>query len=351
MKKFLSSLFVLAVALCWFCIATDIPVTELSSTTSCNQNETVEYKFYLDNNGVFVNPYDVFWNNVDSLIWWWNNGSSINIWRNGVISDCNLWNRVSNIVAANDSNWALIFLNYDNCKFNIPNYTKTANPTAIDAQIHYTIWYRLVFDDWSNTKTDRRYHRDHGVNYWTCYPDWNTGSSTNVCRNNVTLHYWSQKYHTWECLNYKVFWCWDGLVNSPYWTNYYNSTHVEQCDPNAPWWSTETCSNTCEIIETPPAPQCWDGNLDAWEQCEKVNGAFLPWCENCLLKKPTCSVSVNPDHWNVPQQVEVTSNMPSWATVVYLNMWGWSSNINNPTFPYQYTYYNAGSYQIKLKIV
>ena len=107
---------------------------------------------------------------------------------------------------------------------------------------------------------------------------------------------------------------------------------------------------TTTVTLTTPAPQCWNEILETWEQCEKVNGAFLPWCENCHLQKPTCSVFVNPDHWNVPQQVEVTNNMPSWATTVYLNMWGWSSNIYNPTFPYYHTYSNAGSYQIKLKV-
>lgn len=257
MKKFIISLFISIVALCWISVALDIPVTELSSLASCNPNETDNVNYYLTNNGYSRNPYDTFRNTVDSLIWWGNNGSSINIWRHGVISNCNIWNRVSNVVDGDDQNWALVFLNTDNCIFNIPNYTKTSNPTAIDAQIHYTIWYRLVFDGWSNTITDKFYYRDYGINNWTCYPNWNTVSDLNSC-SSVTLKYWSQKYHTWECLNYRVFWCWDWLVNSPYGTTYRNWTVIEECDPNDPtqaWWNGNwyTCNNQCQLV--PPAPQ------------------------------------------------------------------------------------------------
>ena len=260
MKKFIISLFVSIVALCWISVALDIPVTELSSLASCNPNETDNVNYYLTNNGYSRNPYDTFRNNVDSLIWWGNNGSSINIWRHGVISNCNIWNRVSNVVDGDDQNWALVFLNTDNCIFNIPNYTKTSNPTAIDAQIHYTIWYRLVFDGWSNTITDKFYYRDYGVNNWTCYPNWNTVSDSSNCPN-VTLKYWSQKYHTWECLNYRVFRCWDWLVNSPYGTTYRNWAFTEQCDPNDPtqaWWNNNwyTCNSSCQLVQNTPNPQC-----------------------------------------------------------------------------------------------
>lgn len=257
MKKIITSLFVSILAFCWFSAALDIPVTELQSMASCNPNETDNINYYLTSNSLSRNPYDTFWNTVDSLIWWGNNWSSINIWRHGVISGCNIWNRVSNVVSASDSNWALVFLNTDNCVFNIPNYTKTSNPTAIDAQIHYTIWYRLIYNGWANTMTSKLYHRDYGVNNWTCYPNWNIVSDFNSC-NDTTVKYWSQKSHTWECLNYRVFWCGDWLVNSPYWTTYNNWTHNEQCDPNlaSSIPSGYTCNASCQLVQNTPNPQC-----------------------------------------------------------------------------------------------
>ena len=192
MKKCMLALFVSMVALCWISVAIEIPVTELAWQTSCNSDETENIKLYLTSNGAIRNPGDVFRNNVDSLIWWGNNWSSVNIWRHGVISSCNTWNRISNIVDKDDSNWALVFLNTDNCVFNIPNYTKISNPTAIDAQIHFTVWYRLIYSGWPNSMTDKFYYRDYWTNQWTCYPNWNQTSDYNSC-SNTTVQYWSKK--------------------------------------------------------------------------------------------------------------------------------------------------------------
>ena len=297
MKKLIASLFVSIVVLCWFTVAATIPVTDLSWPTSCNSNETVEYKFYLTSNGLSRKPYDVFWNTVDSLVWWWNNGSSINIWKHGVISSCNTWNRISNVVSAGDSNWALIFLNADNCVFNIPNYTKVSNPTAIDAQIHYTIWYRLIYNEWANTMTSRLYHRDYWVDNWTCYPAWNSVSNSDNC-SEVTVKYWSQKYHTWECLNYRVFRCGDGLVNSPYWTTYDNWQFTEQCDPNDPthawrwnWW----CSASCQPINNTQPPVC----NTAYSWTHYVNNPIYPnWLNAWMNLCSIWTVSNFTNRWN-----------------------------------------------------
>ena len=69
MKKFIASLFVSIVALCWFTVAATIPVTNLSWPTSCSSNETQNLNYYLTSNGLSRKPYDVFWNTVDSLVW------------------------------------------------------------------------------------------------------------------------------------------------------------------------------------------------------------------------------------------------------------------------------------------
>lgn len=395
MKKFIASLFVSIVALCWFSVAdVTIPVTDLSWPTSCNSNETENINYYLTTSNVLSKkPYDVFWNTVDSLVWWESNGSSINIWKHGVISSCNTWNRISNVVSADDTNWALIFLNADNCVFNIPNYTKVSNPTDIDAQIHYTIWYRLIYNGWPNSITTRLYHRDFWVNNWTCYPGWNSVSNSDNC-SQVTVKYWSQKYHTWECLNYRVFRCWDWLVNSPYGTNYTNWNFSEQCDPNDPnhvgWWS-QWCSDTCQplnqqqpicgngIVEEweycdewplnwqpwhcnkdctwmePQQPICWNWIIEAWEQCEKINWQFLPWCENCQLLIPNCSVlHVDPRSWLVPLNVSFSADNISWISYTNLNFWDGSSVISHPNLvniPYeQHSYTVEWTYESSITL-
>ena len=251
MKKFIAGLILSSVTAYWASFALNIPVTELqSTTTSCNSSETANVYYYLSSNWLSTNPSDTFWNTVDSLIWWGNNGSSIDIWRNGVISSCNTWERVSNVVSSSDSNGALVFLNTDNCVFKIPSYTKTSNPTAIDAQIHYSVWYRKIFDNWPNTSTAKFYYRDYWANNWTCYPNGNTVSDYSSCAES-TVKYWVVNTHVWECINYHVFRCGDGLVNSPIWTRYDNKTYTEECDPASPDWKNRTdwksCNASCKI--------------------------------------------------------------------------------------------------------
>ena len=214
MKKFIAGLLMLTVA-CGVSFGLEIPVTEMNSMTWCNSSETENIYYYLAWGGFSATPNDTFCNNIDSLIWGWWNGSSINIRRNWVISNCNVWERVSNVVSKNDSNWALIFSNtWNKCLFKIPGYTKTLHPTSIDAQIHYTVWYRNILSNWKLSMTSKLYYRDLGQNNWTCYPNGNTVSSFNSCPE-VTVKYedGDARLHKWECLNYRVFWCGDGLVN------------------------------------------------------------------------------------------------------------------------------------------
>ena len=238
----LSTLFLIGISSAW-----NITVENKQSLSLCNANESHDVNYYLWKDGYSTRPIDTFGNITDSLISRWPD-SSVQIRRNGVISDCNDWERVSTIAVANDSNWALVFHNQDWCNFNIPTYTKTNNPKAIDAQIHYTVWYRLVYPGWSNSLTSKLFHRDDGVFDWTCYPNGNVVSDFNSCPT-VTVKYGEQKYHVWECLNYRVFRCGDGLVNGPSGSTYDNGNFTEQCDPKAPGWTESTCDPvTCQPI-------------------------------------------------------------------------------------------------------
>ena len=119
-------------------------------TSSCISSQSEDRYYYIAHDNYTVFPDDTFGNTVDSLI---SKGpdTSVQIWRNWILSDCNDWWRISTVVSASDSDGALVIANDDGCILNKPSYTKINNPTAIDAQIHYTIWYRKVFEWWANT--------------------------------------------------------------------------------------------------------------------------------------------------------------------------------------------------------
>ena len=262
MKKLVSAIFWLFFT-CWFILAWNVNQVDLANKYSaCNGNESETVKYYITTNHT-SKPNDTFWNHsVDSFISAWN--SSVQIWRNGVILWCSDWWRVSNVVEKTDTNWVLAVQNIDTCVFTTPNYLKIwSNSTKVDAQIHYVIWYYEKWSIFNSSITDRFYFRDSGQQNWTCYPDWEIRSNFSDCPSKKVYYKNTIKYHTWECLNYKIFRCGDGLVNSPYGSSYNNWSHVEQCDPNDPnhenWW-TNGCTPTCERDDTPvvpePVPSC-----------------------------------------------------------------------------------------------
>ena len=102
------------------------------------------------------------------------------------------------------------------------------------------LYYKWVNNGW---KVD---------DYFTCYAGWTAQENKDCATKDV--RYWNDlDSHVWECLNYKVFWCWDWLINRPDWaTDYYNWSYTEQCDPNHPDWKNwkdgQSCNpNTCKI--------------------------------------------------------------------------------------------------------
>ena len=257
MKKLITFILFMASTIA-FASAGNIATNNLSSMyNSCNPSESLNVYYYLDNgNSITRKPYDIFLNTIDSII---SLESVVDIWRNGnILTNCTDWNRVSNVTVANDPNWSLAIQNYDGCVFNKPNYLKHSDPNKIDAQIHVHLKYFKIFGWASNSITSRFFHRDLGSSTWTCYPGGNAVTDYSSCPSQ-TVKYWIINSHTWECLNYRLFWCWDGLVNRPGWyTSYSNWNFSEECDPNDPnkvgWWN-GWCSNSCKAI-TQNVPTC-----------------------------------------------------------------------------------------------
>ena len=242
------ALFTFSIASAWI-----IKQNDVLSLSTCNPAESLDRYYYISSDSwVTVYPYDTYWNTNDVFI---NKSvSSIEIWRHWVISQCSDWDRTSNFVRWWNKNQhlALIFNNDDGCVLNKPNYTKTNNPTAIDAQIHYTVGFNLIWwGTWPGkaTNTGKFYYQAVWSDKFTCYPNWNQVSSNSEC-DQSSANYWTEPdYHTWECLNYRVFRCGDGLVNGPSGSTYDNGNFTEQCDPKAPGWTESTCDPvTCQPI-------------------------------------------------------------------------------------------------------
>ena len=246
MKNFVTGMLSLIVLCCFsftYAKTGDLNVTYVNQRiSSCNPNQSKEVDYYITGTSYTVYPLDNFRsdNLGNLLIGGKNNGSSIDIRSNGVISNCDDWWRAS-FVAPNKM-WVRVFQNYDGCTFKIGKQS-----TDFVAQIHYNVWYKKIKSCSSNDPSVNgplSYFPKDSTDY-----EYYGNSNQTICYNN-TLY-----IHTWECLNYRIFRCWDGLIN---WhngkTSYNNGTFVEQCDPKAePWISNKACDPvTCK--ET--APKC-----------------------------------------------------------------------------------------------
>ena len=266
MKKIVFSCILSTLILCGISITEaqqTIDVKSLDGPKSdCNSRETTNYTYYLDDDGYYTHPADDFWVEwFDALILNSKNWSSIDIWRwknDEVLTNCDVWRRMSDAIKDGDKVVAFKVPDSDRCTFNIPKYTKEKDPEAIDAQIHFTIWYRKAWNNWPKTRTNQHlFYKYRKEENYRCYPSWNPVKNTDECPRVTVKVKEENKTHVWECQNYRLFWCGDGLVNGRKdWkeiTTYDNGTFREACDPEASEWKNradwKTCSATCTIVE------------------------------------------------------------------------------------------------------
>jgi len=286
-------------------ITWDIRVSDISSATNECAVSNKYYNYYLVGDKRII-PTDRFYqysNDVKINTW----QSLIKIWRwNWVLNDCDNWSLLSNVVPNKNilAWWAYIWKS--DCTLKIPNYTKT-DSSQVDAQINYTVWYHDKINSWGTMISWKFYYKDNKTwwDYFKCYdPYWLETNTLDSC-NTTGFRYGSVKQHTWECINFRVFRCGDGLVNWYNWTtNYANGDHIEQCDPNDPnhtnWWL-YGCTETCEKNDVPPvvqpAPTC---------------NITLSSNEISLWESATINYQIS---WafNSPTYMEVTPSFIQWA--------------------------------------
>ena len=248
----------------------------------------------------------------------------------GIHRKVNPWQIVRHLTTAEEVNWATFYTwwwGFDepyvandwapyNTTFTVPNYrslwTHPSTPTATYSNWYWDAEFRII----------------------TFY-DSDDDPST-VSNNRAIV----------ECQKNVIRWCGDWLLNAEY----------EQCDPNAPWWSTETCSNTCQIIETPTL-YCWDGIINQdWEDCDPGSWNFWNGCsDSCKLMTPSCNLTANPNQWNIPLTTSINGTTNSWwGRIVYLNfgdgnhVWNGRDGVS---FPQNHTYSTTWTFYLTWQVL
>ncbi len=208
-----------------------------------------------------------------------------------------------------------------------------------------------------NLKRGAFYHPAIGgtTYYISWLPFWGTQQQNDHWR----LKPYDDTIYQWlECFNYVVHYCWDGARDTQatmaaLWNS--NSVANEQCDYNDPThenrW-TNGCTQTCQQDNTPPTPTeyCWDGILQSNEQCDPGSGHFWNGCnEDCQLMTPTCTLTVNPDHGNIPLTTTINGTKPSRATYINLTF-GDGQSQSNPSFSLQHQYTTVWTFNLTLTV-
>ena len=267
MKKVLLSTVLLGFSILTFVSAGNITVN--SNVTSpygqCIPSQSKDVYYYIPNENVKYWPYDNITTKEPAILV--ASKTKVDIWNpNALISWCSDWSTIGNITLGKNQR-TLAFHNFDGCIFSKPNYTKVADPNKLDAQIHYSVAFWTLNNTSPNQATASFAYTtkawfDATPRQYTCYPSGKTVAKPNECPRE-TLKYQKvnndAEYHNGECLNYRVFWCGDGLLNRPDGsTTYTNGTAIEKCDPNDPnkvGWGNAGCNASCQPINNEP-PVC-----------------------------------------------------------------------------------------------
>ena len=299
MKKVLLSTVLLGFSILTFVSAGNITVN--SNVTSpygqCIPSQSKDIYYYIPNENVKYWPYDNITTKEPAILV--ASKTKVDIWNpNALISWCSDWSTIGNITPGKKQ-WTLAFHNFDGCIFSKPNYTKVGDPNKLDAQIHYSVAFWTLNNTSPNQATASFAYTtkawfDATPRQYNCYPSGKTVAKPNECPRE-TLKYQKvnndAEYHNGECLNYRVFWCGDGLLNRPDGsTTYTNGTAIEKCDPNDPnkvGWGNAGCNASCQPInnESPVCKSDYNGktldNLTGGNHlCEKGTVSEFKFANN-----------------------------------------------------------------------
>jgi len=110
-----------------------------------------------------------------------------------------------------------------------------------------------------------------------------------------------------------------------------NKNHVSTQTTCYAWWSTTWIITSAN---------CWDGIINAPEQCDDGNGNNNDWCVACQRETPTtCTISATPNTWEVPLLVNFTWTDESRASY-RVNFWDWTTSYQSIFSGSIHTYQN-----------
>ena len=281
MKKFyVWGWLLLLSAILWQVLAADVSVEDLSSKySSCNASESKDVSYYLEEwKTVKSYPADAYFSTHTFGVLP-TSSSKVQIWKNGVINNCWKWSWDSNYIpASNASNKYIIFQNYDGCEFKKPSTTKENDRDRIDAQIHYYIAYKHLMPNGTEKASLWWFYKKNGESAYRC-ENWTLTTSPWSCAKTEKKFDPETHTHVWECINYRIYWCWDWVLNGRNWsTSYENGTYTEKCDPKDPnkeWWWDWGCSASCEPIENPKVPPKCVSSYEGSHYNTKYPAAYL----------------------------------------------------------------------------
>lgn len=193
-----------------------------------NYNQYTQYKYYLNNNVHESYPMLSFHWSVLSYIS--TKTSNVHIWKNGIISNGNNWNILSNVIPPSNKGIKKYKLikNLDGCVFRIPKYTKTENPEASYAQIFFNIVFYQHWDKGNKFNNVNLSYLPENENKYTCFFDKSIRTDNPSTCPKSSIKTGKKRYHK-NGIQYRVDWCGDGVIQNN--VKYDNGVYAsEECD-------------------------------------------------------------------------------------------------------------------------
>ena len=242
MKKFIIGLLSLVAPM--FGIASAMTWSYVAENPTCNEDESKTMDIYMTWDVYTIYPYDAYWNSENDVLI--NNKTSVQIWSDGTsVSGCygDTWALMSNYVLKGkpSNQWDRTLLlrtkNQAGCVLHKPTKIRK-NATDKNVIFHYTIWFKKV-DNKKDTKLNEKfYYTTPNSSQYFCVADKQRKNNVSECSKMTVGYDPEQQYHLWECLNYRIFRCGDGILDN----------NNEECDPEAQQWKDDhSCDPvTCE---------------------------------------------------------------------------------------------------------
>jgi hypothetical protein len=208
--------------------------------------KTYNIRLYLDSIGKVNCPFDRVSSTKPYVI---TSDSEIYYYDRGIFKQEPKWEMTSNLMPGNDI-VVLTFQVKKGIRFqSTDRYLKSDNPNAFDIQFLIKKHLRPILKEsndsikanWSYK--ERRYARWFRLNDTIPYS----------VKESVPSYYLKlgEEEIQYSLINYKIFWCGDGIRNSSKGTRYNNGKYIEECDPNDPSkenWGTDGCDCKCKRV-------------------------------------------------------------------------------------------------------